>query len=273
MNPRQRFEANLPLVERLLASVASRNGMFGDDAAEFASWARLRLIDNDYAVLAKFRGRARFTTYLNTVVHNLFRDYRTHKWGKWRPSAAARRLGDDAVLLETLVHRDGHEGSTAIRIARENFGVGRSQDELEQLLGSVAGRPPRQREVSDAALERVGHLDGTESRVKDQEKAALAQAAEAALAAALAQINAEDRLILQLRFEQGWTLAKVARSLRLDQKGLYRRVRGLMTELRVELEARGVDRTSMERLIGWPELDLSVELGDEEPPPSPAVQV
>ena len=41
------------------------------------------------------------------VIQRLFLDARIAKWGKWRPSVSARRLGGVAVLLERLLTRDG----------------------------------------------------------------------------------------------------------------------------------------------------------------------
>ena len=80
---------------------------------------RLRFIENDYAAIRKFRGESSLGTYLTVVVAMLVRDYRVQRWGRWRPSAAARRLGDVAVRLETLVRRNGqavHEAAETLRI-------------------------------------------------------------------------------------------------------------------------------------------------------------
>jgi hypothetical protein len=46
------FIANLPAIERILNGLASRNGLSRDAGEEFAAWAKLRLIENDYASLA-----------------------------------------------------------------------------------------------------------------------------------------------------------------------------------------------------------------------------
>ena len=67
----------------------------------------LKLIDDDYQILRGFRERSSLRTYLSTVVERLFLDYRIRQWGKWRPSAQARRAGALAVRLEALLHRDG----------------------------------------------------------------------------------------------------------------------------------------------------------------------
>jgi hypothetical protein len=53
----------------------------------------LKLIENDYRILRSFEGLASLGTYLTTVIARLFLDFQIHEWGRWRPSAAATRLG------------------------------------------------------------------------------------------------------------------------------------------------------------------------------------
>ena len=97
---------HLEWIERTCAALARRHGLAGDEADDFLSWARMRLLEDDYAILRKFRGECAPTTYLTIVLSTLFRNYRVREWGKWRSSAAARREGAVALRLEALVYRD-----------------------------------------------------------------------------------------------------------------------------------------------------------------------
>ena len=74
-------------------------------------------------MLRRFEGRSSLTTYITVVVQRLFLDRRNRLWGKWRPSAEARRLGPTAVLLERLVSRDGWSAEQALETLRVNHGV------------------------------------------------------------------------------------------------------------------------------------------------------
>src|SRR5688572_20569032 len=103
------FVENLALIDRVAASVARRQGLTGDDAADLSSWIKLKLVESDYAVFGKFRGESSISTYLTAVIATLAHDYRVQRWGRWRPSAAARRKGSVAMRLEALVHRQGHD--------------------------------------------------------------------------------------------------------------------------------------------------------------------
>src|SRR5215472_1056914 len=108
MTPSQQlFLTNLPTIEALVQMVARQQRMSWAEAEEFASIVRLRLIENDYAILRKFRGGSTLRTYLTVVIARQALDYRDACWGRWRPSRTARRLGPAAVALERLVVRDG----------------------------------------------------------------------------------------------------------------------------------------------------------------------
>src|SRR5262249_59206322 len=55
---RKLFEENLPLIERVIVYVSRKNGLVGADAEDFASIARLALMENDFSILAHYDGRA-----------------------------------------------------------------------------------------------------------------------------------------------------------------------------------------------------------------------
>src|SRR5215212_7376883 len=105
-NPEAMFLANLSLIDRIIAVTARRNALGGADAEDFGAWTKGRLVEGDYAILRKFNQRSSLATYLTVVITNLLRDYRNSRWGRWRPSAEARRCGPVAVRLEELLYRD-----------------------------------------------------------------------------------------------------------------------------------------------------------------------
>src|SRR5688572_8886786 len=80
-------------IEEVLRFISRRHRCNADEAEDFAGWARLKLVEGDYAILAEFAGRSRIQTYLGVVLQRLFLDYQRVKWGRWRPSMDAKRLG------------------------------------------------------------------------------------------------------------------------------------------------------------------------------------
>ena len=106
MTPEELFLASLETIDRAAAFVARRAGLSRDDADDLGASVKLALLENDYAALRQFEGRCSIGTYAASIAHRLLADERMHVGGRWRPSAEAKRAGDGAVLLETLVLRD-----------------------------------------------------------------------------------------------------------------------------------------------------------------------
>jgi RNA polymerase sigma factor for flagellar operon FliA len=255
--------AHLPLIDRLLASVCRRNGFPAAESEEFAAWAKLKLIEDDDAVFRKFRGESSLPTYLAAVVANLFRDYRIHRWGKWRPSAEARRLGESAVALERLVARDGRSLEEAVAIVLGECaarGEARSATELRELGARLPARTKRRFE-SDEGLERLPGGAPSDERLLDGERRALARRAEEELARAVAELDAEERLILKLRFADGMAIVDIAALLGVPPKPLYARIERTLGTLRREFERRGLEGRELAELVGWSGLDLRFDFG------------
>ena len=238
-------------VARSAAAICRRHGMGEPDAEDFASWVTLRLVEDDYAVLRQFRGDSSLRTYLTVVIVMLHREYRVRCWGRWRPSAAARRAGDGAVRLETLVYRDGltlREAAELLRVRGElpADGGGRS---LARLLATLPRRTPRPREEPGAVPVEAAAVGGADDLVRASEADAERRAIDAALRRGLEALPAEDRLVVWLHYWEGLTLAEVARRLDVPQKPLYRRMARALVRLRRVLEAAGVSPSRVRAAI------------------------
>src|SRR5262252_11050543 len=101
------YKRHLPIIGQIALSVCRRHGVGDHDAEDFASDVLVKLLDNDYAVIRKFQNRSSFATYLTVVNNKTFLDHRRRLWGKWTPSAQAKRFGTVGMLLERLISRDG----------------------------------------------------------------------------------------------------------------------------------------------------------------------
>lgn len=245
--PETSFLASLPLVERLLAIQARRHGLSEADAEDFAGWAKARLIDDDYAVFRKFDGRSAIATYLSVVLANLVHDYKNSVWGRWRPSAAAKRLGPLGIRLDELLHRDGYPLREAVQLLR-TAGAPRSEAELAQLAAQLPVRRTAREVPLDVVDESASALLSADdpSAAVDQTRI---EALECAVREAVASLPAEDALILRMRFWDGLKVSDIARTLRLEQMPLYRRIESLGARLRTALGARGIDRALVSELL------------------------
>jgi RNA polymerase sigma factor (sigma-70 family) len=247
----RRFVAALPDIERVIRFVARRHRLSRQEEEEFAGEVRLALVDNNYRILARFQGMSSLRTYLTTVIQRLFLDHRQKMWGKWRPSAEAQRRGPVACRLEILIHRDGLSGDQAVETLRMNYGATETREELLAIARDLPVRTAR-RHVADSEALEVAATDGSANPESVLEGRAMVERAQADLLDSFESLAAQDRLLLRLRFEDGFSVADIARASRADQGQLYRRLERLLRVLREQLEARG---------LVWPEILDMIEKG------------
>lgn len=243
------FLEALPLIEATIRFLCRRHHCRPDEAEDFASVARIRLIEDDYAVLRKFGGRSSLRTYLVVVLGRVFLDFRRQRWGVWRPSAEARRLGPTAVKLDVLLHRDGLGLDEALEVLRTNEGVDAPPAELHALAARLPRRALRRIE-GEQALADVSVPADAERDALSSESEARARALRAALRDALESLPAEDALILRLRFQDDFSVARIAQALGLEAKPLYRRIGRVLQALRASLEARGFGSGDLHDALG-----------------------
>jgi RNA polymerase sigma factor (sigma-70 family) len=245
------FLEQLGTIRITLRTLTRRHAIPRQDAEDFSSWATCRLIENDYAVFRKFRGRSSMARYLVVVLSMLLRDYRAVEWGRWRASAAARRAGTLAVRLETLLVRDGVPLGIAAQILRADGTTTATDRELATL---AAGFPRRVRirwVDADHAPCDAASLARSDDLIEHDAHASERCALETKLRVALSQLPCDDRLILRMHFADAMTIADIARTLALPQKPLYRRLDLALAALRRQLEHAGVSAAQVRAVVDW----------------------
>lgn len=154
-SPEEAFLENLPLIEGTARRIARRRGFSDEDLEDFLQEVRAKLTEDDYRLIRLFGGR-NFGTYLKVVIARLAREFADHRWGKWRPSAAARRMGKDAVLLERLLDKEGLPLGEALEKLDRDPAVKKSSKEIEELAVRLPVRvfrqaPPKRRSRREGA--------------------------------------------------------------------------------------------------------------------------
>lgn len=271
MNPEEIYLQELGTIDGVAAYVARRHHLPASDTEEFVQEVRVRLLDNDYAILRKFQGRSTLRTYLVTVVDHLFSQCRVEQWGKWRPSAEAKRLGPKAITLERLLSQ-GLTWPEALR----KLTTGQSAytvRELEMIYLRLPHRRPRPVEVSEEVLPDVPVEAEAHQRMEASDRVRLLRKAEQLIDEFISRrMDVEDRMILQMRFRHARKVPDIARVLHLDQKKLYKRFDRLFAELRRALESAGVSQADVAALLdaGDEEIHLNLFSDGEIDPPGPS---
>jgi RNA polymerase sigma factor (sigma-70 family) len=272
----QLFLANLPFIDRAAAKGCRRYGLNLAESEDFAQEVKLKLVDDGYGVLRKFKRVSSIEGYLAMVVANALRDYANKLWGKWRPSQEAQKLGPLAVCLERLLVRDQRTLSEACQTLWTDFHLTASESELHDLALRLPPRLSRRADVSldslagpsgaggaDAAPSQIDQAalphwtsnEPADARVRYGEAARLRLRLRQALAAAMLTLDDEDRVIVLRRTER--SVAEIARELHLEQKPLYRRLDKILARLRAAMESAGVRSSEV--------ADMLDSLGESDP--------
>ena len=231
----------LSVLESVITTVTRSRRMRREDAEDFRQTVHLRLAERRDDVFRRFDGRSSLRTYLFVVVHRLLLDWRNHVLGRWRPSAAALRLGPVAVSFERLTHRDGYSREEAIaQLCSADRTL--TPGDLQRLAERVPARPVR-RGQAGALPEWTQAVDFADP-FEEHHRNVQAERQRIALARALAALAREDRRLIWLRYRRRLTVRAIAVRLGTDPRRLYRRLEQILLVLRRRLVVAGVERAA-----------------------------
>jgi len=255
LTPEQLFLGHLNLIDDISKHAAQRYHFSREETEDFVSTVRLKLLEDDYRIVRQFQGKATFRTYLTTVISHQMQDYQNHHWGKWRPSAEAKRLGHIGVRLDILLNREGLTLDEACQILRTNEGIELSDTELAEMAARLPSHPPRRMQDEEDLADYPAD-EAPEERVLGLEVAKRKQWILEILRTVLALLTPEERLIIKMSSE--FRVVQIAKVLKLEQKPLYRQIDKIRKTLRSELEKHGITGAEVAEILSLPEHDFDV---------------
>jgi hypothetical protein len=196
---------------------------------------------------------------MTTVVQRLYFQWRVQMWGKWRPSAEAKRLGEKAITLERMLTRDGFTYGEAL----ETLTTGNrayTREEVEAIYLRLPERMPRPVLVPSVAPEAAPTVD-PEKELFTADRRKTARAAAVAIDEAIGGMDPESQVILRMRFWNNRKVPEIATALRIEAKRLYKRIDRLLETLRAALEEAGIDRETISDLLDRSDHELSFFAG------------
>jgi RNA polymerase sigma factor (sigma-70 family) len=263
------FLAQLEAIERAIAFTCRRALLASADAEDFASFVKLKLIENDYSTLRKFEHRCSFAAYISVVVQRLLLDYRVHLWGKWHASAEAKRLGEAAIAVESMLFRDGMTIVEALPALRRKWPE-LTEERVHDIVLRLPQRSPRPRTVELETAYDAPNPFGVNETSLERTRVELAHTIATVVRETMQSYSDEDRLLFRLRFEGGVSIVEISRILAVEQKPLYRRLQRLLSDLRVRLRRRGVEAGDAEEVIGSGGIGFDFGFEKRTPPPCPS---
>lgn len=244
LEPEQFFLDHLPLIEQIIASTGRRKGMSAAAIEDFDAEVKLRLVDNDYAIICAYQGRSSFATYLSAVIARILLDLRNHEWGKWHASAEAERAGPVAIDLEQHLYRDGRTLDEAYtELVRQHPAA--TREEVDALYARLRQRVRRHM----VELEEAATVE-TPPDAESIHRAYTAKKVSEVMREQIAKLPQEDQLLLRLRFDMEMSIPQMAQSLQENDQLLYRRLYKIFHRLRDALKQAGIAWRDVKDLIG-----------------------
>ena len=256
MKHQRLFTDNLEKIEKLVRFSGKRHHFSHVEQQDFASYVNVELLKDDCATLRKFQNRSSWWTFLSAVIEKLALDFLIQKWGRWRPSAMAEKLGPVAVILDRLVHRDGHSLDEAIAIVRAHHAAQLSENDVRAMWHQIPSRP-RVSEVGEEAAAAVSSTESSDVRVDDEERRREIVRLERVLRGAFEALTPQDRVMIALRYDHGLSVAEIAKVMHTSVPTVHRRLDRSLKELRATLSRGGFDPREISSLIGHSSITLS----------------
>jgi len=227
---------------RLIQAVIRRSLADDDDVSDVFAEVCAHLSGNELARLARHTdsGRARFSTWLVTVVHHQTIDWVRHRDGRRRVIAPPGLTNIQQQIFDRIIgEKRSHVEAYELLIQRSGAGlsfgafmreVAATFQTLERVSGNTVARyfPGSPQPLGEEELHPHDALVLAESAVE--------------LAAALATLPPDERLAIQLFVVDELPAAAVARTVGWSNaKAVYNRVHRALAVLRREVERRGLE--------------------------------
>jgi DNA-directed RNA polymerase specialized sigma24 family protein len=237
-------DVNPELIDGVVGLTVRKYHLSWQDADDLRSTLWVKLLDRDGHVLRRFAGRSTLATYLTRVASRIVLDNYAARFGRWRPSAEARRQGPAAVDWARLVERDGHSPEHARAILERR----RAGESLDGRSGSVLEtavtrryRPRQFVELTEVRSLAAGSglqgvpLGGRLGLLTARRRVALA------LRVALRMLTPHERRLVRLRYCDGMRISDIARRERCRVVPLYRQYARILKKMRNIIGAANID--------------------------------
>jgi RNA polymerase sigma factor for flagellar operon FliA len=265
------FIEQLGTIDRAIRFACHRYALRDEEAEDFASVVKLKLIEDDYAVIRKHSPCYSFAAHIAVVVQRLLLDYRVTQWGKWHASAEAKRFGEPAITIETMMHRDGRTLDEIVPVLLRRW-PDLTRVRIDAISRALPQRMRRPRAVEiDLAAETIGDDDlSVHEAAFEADRNQLSQRIATIVRETMNGLDEHDRLVFRLRFEGAMSIAEIARTLCVEQKPLYRQLQRALARIRARLENAGISVEDANDVLSTRGIDLDFGFGGGANPASPS---
>jgi len=201
---------------------------------------KLRFLDSDDSPFLRYEGRASWNTFLRVVINRHGADWVRAETGRWVPSQMAQELGEWAVLLEMLTHRDRLTLSVAVQVVVRRSDADLTDRDVYRLYDQLPARTRREFVDVDVVGGKASGLRPDEELVAREREDELRRSW-AVTWELVDQLEPEDALIFRMRHDDGFTLKRIGEAIGLPTQRVHDRLKRIYKRLAKELRERGVD--------------------------------
>ena len=265
-DPTKIFEEHYNDIKKVIHSVSRKKTNQPQEIDECVSYVFEQLVNNDYAILRNFKddGRAKFQTYLYTVINRLLID-KFRKDGtldalggtknNFRASTHAKRLGIFAERLERLLVQKKHSPEEAYQILKNDPEFNWTYDYTSTLANELIRHDKPVVETYEdienlpsSKLE-SNSIENPEKFIENKHLKNKGAIIEESLENALKGLSHEDSLMLKLRFTSKKSVSEISRLLGQSRKVVDRKISGLLNRLKENLLSNGINMDEVSEMI------------------------
>lgn len=243
------LEESLPLIKEAAFRLCRKYRLSKEDSEDFFSILTIKLLEDDGRIVREWSGRSNFMTYMQTVIARELADYVRHRWGRWRPSAEAERLGAVAILLEQLLYRDGLSLDEAIRTLLINHHVEPTEAELREVAEKLPAKERRRFESTSTLSDHPSHDRSPEEIAIDWVDPADRKRVLDSLRRAIATLPKIEQVTIRLTVLRNCKVSRLAPRLGMDTPALYRLRTRALTKIRRCMEEDGISIELIRRIL------------------------
>ena len=227
-----------------------------NEALELSNQVLDTLRHDDYRVLRQFKGDAKLSTYITTIIARQAVDLVRKKLGRSREKERAQKFGEIGMVIYEKIILQGCSPEEIYPELKSTKGFSHSLEEVETIAEKIKGKKTGLTFANGdnpvvkngASLNEDGHYiipdkknDPEELLIEEQRKQKLGEAVKDIIA----HLNGEERIILRMRFpandeEKPGKVEQIATVLGISEKAVYKRIARVLKKCKNLLEQKGV---------------------------------
>lgn len=227
-----------------------------NEALELSNQVLDTLQRNDYRVLRQFKGDAKLSTYITTIIARQAVDLVRKKLGRNREKERAQKFGSIGMIIyEKVILQDCSLPEIYTEL-KARGAISRSLEELDAIAEKIKGKKSNLTfSLGDNPVVKNGVTvneggeyiipdtknDPQELLIEQQRK----QKLDEVVKDIIAQLNGEERIILRMRFpandkEKPEKVERISKVLGISEKAIYKRITRILKKCKNILDQKGV---------------------------------